>query len=996
MAAITYKSVIKKAIDDFNSIQNSIAQKSTSLCSTADSATTSTLVETSQLPVLIRNNLVFPSGNLTITEAGTFRVATEVSDGTNRTGYETVEIAAAKNFTATLVKKDDTATVGTLSGGYYSLTNTFTTTFEAANPGWFTTGTHAATAAVSVGRIKQGTINAPSTEEVSGSLKITPSYTAGYLSAADALTQSTAASITIEAANFEIDDSVALTFDPEEVTTTISGATNIHAASTVSLNAPTEGFVLPIKVSASGSGAVKLSKAGYIATDWTETTINATGNDIVYAKIDSAAGNVELAELSGDSDITQTVTKVEAIGNQDGSTNISTIKLSDTSSVTGAIQTSEPTSGYYIAVKNAATSTTVSTTADSKITKAGYISVDSDSNDNFTSVTKSKTISTAEKYTYVPVAKGTCTINGGSLSGGAAITPSVGISHEATTLRGVTVGISENAPGANTYYIKVNANSGEGQSTVTRADITRKHTAGFIENQDTATVIAQDSKTVVVNANSAARYLTIPGATLSATKTESVTYTEKTGLALTGGKLYINAGFIENSYITLSELIPDIEEDAAAPHIRAGFQAYDEAGNVLTGTIADTTLSGNYYTTDASKGVASSVVTGNTFNTTTQYIIKGATPTVSLSGGTAVKPTLSKVDIGSSDATIDKAIDGDIYNATGNITTTAPSSGYYIAVKSGSGSSTVTATTSGNKGWVDDYSDSKPITVNVNESDTHYIPVHKAALTPEVSDLIAPQVNVTASTGGFVKSSVQTKFSVSLSGSETNGSVHAKYTAGEAGFVSKDSTLKTTTATVINPVLKFEGTEQNSSTVYIPEGKVEGGVISISNNTTSPNTSGEKAVINSNITGDYVKVVADRSAITVNAGYIDGTTNGMTGSAKDSAETKIAAALNPSVTAGTPSASISFTAPTTFSNETGEASSSAKTATGNIAAVTVLNATTDYKDKYIVGTFTAKTNAGTATATIGADVTGADVDDYVEQLYKRILGKTYHDVEADV
>ena len=57
------------------------------------------------------------------------------------------------------------------------------------------------------------------------------------------------------------------------------------------------------------------------------------------------------------------------------------------------------------------------------------------------------------------------------------------------------------------YYFKVSGTSTSGSSTVSRAAVTDKHTAGYIPAQTSTTVISADSKTVTVNSGSGSTYV---------------------------------------------------------------------------------------------------------------------------------------------------------------------------------------------------------------------------------------------------------------------------------------------------------------------------------------------------------------------------------------------------------------------------------------------------------------------------------------------------------
>jgi hypothetical protein len=87
------------------------------------------------------------------------------------------------------------------------------------------------------------------------------------------------------------------------------------------------------------------------------------------------------------------------------------------------------------------------------------------------------------------------------------------------------------------------------------------------------------------------------------------TYTEDTTantVLPAGGYLYINKGWHDNTKISLGHLIPEIaDHDAGDSHILFGYKAYDEKGNVITGTMAtvDPTFAGGGVTATAGGSV---------------------------------------------------------------------------------------------------------------------------------------------------------------------------------------------------------------------------------------------------------------------------------------------------------------------------------------------------------------------------------------------------------
>ena len=100
-------------------------------------------------------------------------------------------------------------------------------------------------------------------------------------------------------------------------------------------------------------------------------------------------------------------------------------------------------------------------------------------------------------------------------------------------------------------------------------------------------------------------------------------------------------------------------------------------------------------------------------------------------------PTISKVDIADSNGA--SAALGDIYASTGTVTTTKPSSGYYLAVNTNGTSNTFTASASTTEGYVTASSKSDTATYTVNPSGTTYIPVTAGSCTVSGGGLSTPE-----------------------------------------------------------------------------------------------------------------------------------------------------------------------------------------------------------------------------------------------------------------
>lgn len=541
-----------------------------------------------------------------------------------------------------------------------------------------------------------------------------------------------------------------------------------------------------------------------------------------------------------------------------GSSNAATFQVSEGTDgnllSVGNVTLNKPTSGYYYSINMSS-----SGAATVKSNAAGYVKAT-------TNVGKGTVTGSDIAYVTMSAASGSVEVNSPSIAAGTISTVDVSSTVDTDGSDGVSAAfgdIFKSLSAATTdlpptgYYLAVKSNSVT-RSNVITADATISN-AGYIPSTYDFTA-AKGSVTINAGSN---YYIPITAAVLKNEATTSVKYLESSSVTLKDGYLYIDAGYIPNTKVSLSSLIPDISNDATASHILSGYSAYDETGTLVNGSITTWSAPTSYFTTDSSKGISGSAVTAKNYTgASTQYIIKGSATAPASASGTSANVTVSN----------------------GTVT-----------------------------------------------------------LTKSVS--ITPSVNA-----GWVASGTAGSTSVTLSG-----------------------TIQTTSLT-----------------------KSTAGSCTIATNSTSPEVSGGKAVISDSTSSPYNTYVIVNASSTgvasVGTGYIGTASQDFAASGS----ARIAAAIYPSVTSGTPSASLSLTTASTFDATTGEVTSAhATNKTATIGAVTVLNQSTSYKDKYIVGTFTAKTNSGTATTTIGADVTGTGVDHYTEQLYKRMLGLSYEDVEAD-
>ena len=124
--------------------------------------------------------------------------------------------------------------------------------------------------------------------------------------------------------------------------------------------------------------------------------------------------------------------------------------------------------------------------------------------------------------------------------------------------------------------------------------------------------------------------------------TTGTTYTEDTSAATvipSGGYLYLNQGWFDNTKISLGHLIPEIaSNDAGVSHILYGYKAYDEAGNLITGTMATVDPKfdgGGLSVTPSVTGLTNptvTVISSGTFTSATNYGVTSTAPTTGTDG----------------------------------------------------------------------------------------------------------------------------------------------------------------------------------------------------------------------------------------------------------------------------------------------------------------------------------------------------------------------------
>lgn len=968
MAAITYKTVISQAIADFNSIQNSLHTKMPDVVTSADSSSSTTLIPTQSLPDYIREYLVFPTGNLNITASnfgtGVIKVATDYTSGSNRTGYSTITIAQASDWSATTAGSG--LAVGTKnSNGKYPVSATIKTTATPKNSGWSSTTGELTSTGISIGSLDEASISltggavsgstnvnytlgsVKETNSDSGySITITSSgsakrgavnsvYSAGYLptkASSVELAEDTNATTLATAEKTVFIKAGSVSSGATITATTLTGSTGLTLleeapAGTLNVN------YFELRPYATANSSMTFVD-GYISSKGEEGSASSTTKKTYY--INAASQNVTAGSFS--------FTPVMSNGSAETDTKVSgTVKLYTENSVS----TSEPDSGYYLKLKTSGisgnTSGKVETTEGyvKQITETNVVSPANVSETTYYARLKegSKDIVESQELT-IPAESQTYTLSGGTLT----------------------------VHGSSTSKVRL------------------KSTEGYI-SEDTGT--NSSTSITIKSANKVFDLVTLAGNL----KPENI----KSGVSIFG---------VEGT-LSASGLLPDLPSDAEASYILAGFKAYSDNGTAITGTMADFSIAADKTNAAGATGAGLNITPSMETGFTPSLSASGATYTLrSYMGSTGyVKKDTTYIDAEVPTEAVQKTM-------TSNQLTVTPTSGKLLR------SVEVSMANAGFSGGsiIPSYTEiTSAISGATNISDSAKVLSASDSVSGYILKLnIAGSGSVSSTSAGFVGSNVSVG-TVSLADtltikvdSATIGSwlttSNTGLSAVTKGFVgqtyyAKKATVSSNLTTTNTGYAAISETGVVDTVQYIKAGEL-GTVTStteITANTTSASESGKAAVINNSAT-TYVTVSATGTAkgnIVSTPGWVPANTSGASDGSNASA--KIAAVVNPTVSAGEPSANFTTTGATTYSSENGSISTaSSKTATGTIASVNVLNASDSYKDKYIIGTFTAKTNAGTATANLHADATGETVDEYVESLYKRILGQPYTDVEADL
>ncbi len=671
------------ATDGTNSISKSVASGAISASGTA-SATTTVAPGT----VTVANKTAAVSGKTQITAS-----PTTATSGIS-TYYMAVGATAAANSTGTTSNISGTATAKVDTAGYVSsdatgsVTGTATAKTSAKSSSTYyipvaSGGCTVAGGGLSVTNNYSGTPTVDITldDQTTSGVAITDTKpSSGYYLTVGA--NSSALSGSTKVTRAAVTDTHTAGYIPAKSATNVINSTSASPTVTVNAGSKTEYITIPsggCTVSggglSAGSGSVSASgtnitltevsskpSSGYYVTAQGSGSVNrAAITDTHTAGYIPAKSATTVSSATSASSITATkyyTLPSGSYGASGGGLSAGAGSVSASSSNMSLTESSsQPSSGYYFTTQG---SGSVNRAAITKSATGGVISTGSATVSNATSASSN----TATKYYSVPT--GSCSVSGGGLSGGSSVTPTVSLSSGSdTNMSNITVG-SKNTS-TYPYYFKVNGSSSSGSSTVSRAAVTDTHTAGYIPDKSSTTVISSASKTVTVNTGSGSSYVGLKGASLSASGSATINPTVEPG------KLSIDTLTADEhtaaygQYSGTGTLItPSIVDDpdaitfpyviALKPEVAAGSASINGSGtasaSVSTAGYAPTNLTGSG-SVSVSGTATSTAKIGNPY-----YIpLWGATPNQNAS--------LSLVNAGSTALDVDVIIPQDGYIKAG-------------------------------------------------------------------------------------------------------------------------------------------------------------------------------------------------------------------------------------------------------------------------------------------------------------------------------------------
>ena len=277
-------------------------------------------------------------------------------------------------------------------------------------------------------------------------------------------------------------------------------------------------------------------------------------------------------------------------------------------------------------------------------------------------------------------------------------------------------------------------------------------------------------------------------------------------------------------------------------------------------------------------------------------------------------------------------------------------------------------------------------TLELNESTFSSTSTTKTA--PAISFSGLNMAGVTSGSGVTIK--------VTATSSAGVATVSTTSTAGytEGASTSKDVTIAGATKEYSIGIASSDASPKSTTTIEVRTERLGSGEAASGHNL------GHAVNANAAPSGDYVTIKATGTAkiSCTNSGVLMKTTaDGLNNNSSDT--NYINAAKNPTVTGASATVSIGTVAvgtATQFDAVSGTKQANTKTAGSGDKTASISGSTTSLNDKYVCGTVSVSgTATANATASINSDASGANVDSYVESLFKRMLGQAYNAVSSD-
>ena len=487
--------------------------------------------------------------------------------------------------------------------------------------------------------------------------------------------------------------------------------------------------------------APTVSRAGYISSTEGSKTAGT-------ASVSTSVNKVGVsASISGTAKVTPTLSKVVEVSGNDA-INIGDDNVSDLSAAT----TTKPTSGYYVAIKSNASSTNI--TATPAVSSAGY-----GTTSQYSASTATQAVGANDSVTtYFTIPGATATVTGTNT-----VTPSASVSSNSNvTLSTTNNGISVTATGGGTASVTATAAT---------------NVSGYAADGAT---LGSATLSASSNTTTATKYIT--AITVPKDKTFTLTTTADTALDTTS-----NVTINNNAY---RQLVVSNAENGDVNVTNTG----------RTDVVSASSSKGTVTVSAYPKGTGTTIVAAKTIVSAGRWAgdsgVKTPSPTTQtgpfygeiyvapMSSGTAAVGSISfSPTTGTKTPSITKQStpSGVTNAANGNATTTAPSSGVYVAVKSAANTTTLTATeTISTAGYAAAGTfNTNDLTIGAAASAMTYVPIKTA--TPQF-DGGAVSGSVTNITGSNVTLS-DTNNGIAVTGTGTATRAAVLYNGAVSGWV---------------------------------------------------------------------------------------------------------------------------------------------------------------------------------------------------------------------